>query len=145
MASIEIQRLYRGMKGRQRARKRGDFISELRQVTTSFLPPSPCDSKCLTVHCRPLSPLACQSYLYHHLACAIQRYFRGYYSRKYKHDFNARKRYLQRVVEKGNTLRARMQQYYEETKKVGSACVSAAVRCIALRPEDPTLHLAGRL
>jgi hypothetical protein len=71
-----------------------------------------------------------QSYLYHYHVTLIQRSFRGYYSRKYRHDFHARKRYLCRVVEKGNELRAKMQKYYEDTKQVspwhGWSCLSHA-------------------
>ena len=34
------------------------------------------------------------------MATTIQKFFKGYYERKYKHDFYARKRYLENVVRK---------------------------------------------
>ena len=46
--------------------------------------------------------------VYHYHAMLCQRTFRGYYSRRYKHDFNARKAYIQSVVEKGEELRAHL-------------------------------------
>lgn len=38
-------------------------------------------------------------------ATTIQRWFRGYYSRKYVHSFNDRKRYIQGVLETGTGVR----------------------------------------
>jgi hypothetical protein len=44
-------------------------------------------------------------------AVHAQRAFRGYYSRRYRHDYNARKAYILSVVEKGEQLRARLQEH----------------------------------
>ena len=47
-----------------------------------------------------------QFIFYSTMATTIQRFFRGYYERKYKHDFYARKKYLANVVWKNEeTLR----------------------------------------
>ena len=53
------------------------------------------------------------------MATTIQKYYRGFYDRKYKHDFYARKQYLLNVVKKNeevmqelnqNQLRAEMEE-----------------------------------
>lgn len=52
--------------------------------------------------------------LYHYLCIQIQRIFRGFYSRKYKHDQTRRKLYCKMLVEKGQMIRQSMQQYSED-------------------------------
>jgi len=47
-------------------------------------------------------------------ATAIQLRFRGFHSRKYLHNFYARKAYVTAVVQKGDEVRARLQQRLEE-------------------------------
>ena len=37
--------------------------------------------------------------------------FRGYYVRKYKHDFYARKRYLNNVAQKNKEVREKLDEY----------------------------------
>ena len=59
--------------------------------------------------------------IFHYHAIMCQRTFRGYYSRRYRHDFNARKAYIRSVVEKGDALRskleaARERQVVDETE-----------------------------
>eukprot|EP00629_Pelagomonadales_sp_RCC1024_P017503 CAMPEP_0119264350 /NCGR_PEP_ID=MMETSP1329-20130426/3453_1 /TAXON_ID=114041 /ORGANISM="Genus nov. species nov., Strain RCC1024" /LENGTH=339 /DNA_ID=CAMNT_0007264111 /DNA_START=397 /DNA_END=1416 /DNA_ORIENTATION=+ len=48
--------------------------------------------------------------IFHYHAIMCQRTFRGYYSRRYRHDFNARKNYITSVVSKGDALRARLER-----------------------------------
>ncbi|GMH90537.1 hypothetical protein TrST_g9004 [Triparma strigata] len=43
--------------------------------------------------------------VFHYHAMILQRTFRGFYSRRYYHDYSARKAYIQSVVEKGDALR----------------------------------------
>jgi hypothetical protein len=43
-------------------------------------------------------------------AIAVQRTFRGYYSRRYKHDFHARRAYIIGVAKKGEHLRKTLQE-----------------------------------
>jgi hypothetical protein len=43
----------------------------------------------------------------------IQRVFRGFYFRKYHHDFYARKQYIEHLKSKNTEMRASMQTYYE--------------------------------
>lgn len=62
--------------------------------------------------------------LFHYLCIQIQKCFRGYYSRKYKHDQKRRKEYARMVAERGEEVRAQMAKYQEELAAVG------ALRCI---------------
>ncbi|CAM9706834.1 unnamed protein product, partial [Heterosigma akashiwo] len=48
--------------------------------------------------------------IFHYHASIIQRTFRGFYSRRYRHDFSARKKYIADIVGKGETLRARLDE-----------------------------------
>ncbi|GMI40411.1 hypothetical protein TrCOL_g5927 [Triparma columacea] len=60
--------------------------------------------------------------VFHYHAMILQRTFRGFYSRRYYHDYAARKAYIQSVVEKGNRLRETLavnlenQRIEEETR-----------------------------
>ena len=45
------------------------------------------------------------------MAMIIQKIFRGYYVRKYKHDFYARKRYLNNVAQKNKTVRDKLEDF----------------------------------
>ena len=42
--------------------------------------------------------------VFHYHAMILQRTFRGFYSRRYFHDYSARKAYIQSVVEKGDKV-----------------------------------------
>lgn len=78
-ACVEIERAHRGHRGRA-------VFAALRTLRDEFE----------------------EGAVYHYHAMLCQRTFRGYYSRRYKHDFNARKAYIQSVVEKGEELRAHL-------------------------------------
>lgn len=49
-----------------------------------------------------------------YLCVQLQRCFRGYYSRKYKHDQHRRKLYCQMIAEKGQAAAEQMRQYSQE-------------------------------
>ena len=76
----EIQRVYRGHLGRKRVRRALDA----REITAV-----------LAVH--------------HYAATRIQSVFKGSYSRKYIHDFYARKKYVEEVVARGEMLRGELE------------------------------------
>jgi hypothetical protein len=46
-------------------------------------------------------------------AVVVQRVFRGYISRKYVHDFYARKKYISAIAERGDTMREEMNRHLE--------------------------------
>jgi len=80
-----IERVARGHLGRQVARRRFNQLELVRQRT-----------------------------FFDAFATAIQLRFRGYHSRKYLHNFYARKAYVTAVVQKGDAVRAQLQQRLEQ-------------------------------
>lgn len=47
----------------------------------------------------------------------VQKIWRGYNSRKRKHDYHARKEYIRTIVDKSSELQKRIEQYAEEARK----------------------------
>jgi hypothetical protein len=47
--------------------------------------------------------------VYHYHSIFIQKSFRGFYSRRYYHDFFARKHYIQSIMAKSNALRDKLE------------------------------------
>lgn len=91
-ASCEISRVFRGFRGRLRAAKgRAERRSN--------------EDKAL------------QEYY----ACCGQRTFRGYYCRKYRHDFAARKAYIQSILVKNDIQRREAQKSYESQVEANAA------------------------
>ena len=54
--------------------------------------------------------------IFEYYAGEIQRLWRGHYSRRYKHDFYARKQYIATVVMRGNDLRNEKQKNSESQR-----------------------------
>merc|ERR1719261_811206 len=55
--------------------------------------------------------------VYHYHALLVQKRFRGFYSRRYYHDFFARKAYIQSVVVKSDALRVQLEQQLAQQQK----------------------------
>jgi len=55
--------------------------------------------------------------VFHYHALLVQKYFRGFYSRRYYHDFFARKAYIQSVVVKSNALREKLASQLEQQRR----------------------------
>lgn len=87
--ATEIQRIFRGHLGRLQARR----VLDAREDAAS---------RDVAVAC----------------AVAIQRIYRGFRSRRYLHDFYARKEYMRYVADKGEELRAAAQQQLEQQLEV---------------------------
>jgi hypothetical protein len=85
----EIQRAFRGLLGRNIVRAKLRERGEDRQLS-----------------------------LFNYLCTQLQKCFRGYYSRKYKHDQARRKEYCRMLVEQGEMVRKGLQQYAEELAEV---------------------------
>jgi len=49
-------------------------------------------------------------------AAVIQRFFRGFHSRKYSHDFYARKKYIEHVKNKHEEVRKQLDDYHKMTE-----------------------------
>ena len=56
-----------------------------------------------------------QSKFFNEQAKIIQKYYRGFYSRKYEHDFYARKSYLQHVQTKNEEVRKQLESFARKT------------------------------
>jgi len=89
-AANEIQRVFRGFLGRVKSSNSLHDKSNDRQLS-----------------------------LFHYLSIQIQKSFRGYYSRKYKHCQAARKKYCKTLLEEGAKIRNMMKQYSLDQEEVG--------------------------
>ena len=56
-----------------------------------------------------------QSKFFNEQAKIIQKYYRGFYSRKYEHDFYARKTYIQHVQTKNEEVRKTLDDFARKT------------------------------
>jgi hypothetical protein len=54
---------------------------------------------------------------YSSMAIRIQKRWRGFFVRKYVHNFYARKRYLEQIVHKNAVIRDRLEEYNQQTKQ----------------------------
>jgi len=88
-AATEIERVFRGHRGRTRARNAYNERAEMRQVC-----------------------------LFQYFAAQIQRCFRGFYSRKYKQNHAARRAYFKSVSDKNEEVLAMMENYANEQAMV---------------------------
>jgi hypothetical protein len=87
-AAGEIQRCFRGLMGRKKAKKEAHKKRTTRQL-----------------------------HYINYLVIQLQRCFRGYYSRKYKRDHAKRKQYARMIAEKGEEVLNKMKQYaFEQTE-----------------------------
>ena len=78
----------------------------------------------------------------------MQKIFRGYYSRKYVHNFYLRKAYLDSVAQTGHERRAELAEHFErlhemETRRMEEELEPflAAPRLGRLPPADPVKRL----
>eukprot|EP00899_Mesostigma_viride_P021904 jgi/Mesvir1/29715/Mv00948-RA.1 len=63
---------------------------------------------------------------FNHAAGTIQRWYRGYHSRKFKHSFLARKAYIQSVLAKTDVLKSEMEAKYQAQVAEAEAAAEAA-------------------
>jgi len=88
-AATNIQRTYRGSVGRAVRASRATNKSESEEIA-----------------------------VFHYHAMILQRTFRGFYSRRYHHDYSARKAYIQSVVSRGEKLRDKLEQNLVEQRRM---------------------------
>ena len=98
-ACVEIERVFRGHCGRERARA----AREQRAATE-------------------------ESGVFQYYATVIQRAFKGYYSRKYVHDFFARKAYIESIKQKSEELRDQLSGHMEQQIEAEQDRAEAAAR-----------------
>lgn len=56
-----------------------------------------------------------------HLALQLQRLYRGFRSRKYVHNYYARKRYIAALTRKHEELRRQLEDHAEQQEQVGGS------------------------
>mmetsp|Transcript_1374 Transcript_1374/g.2238 ORF Transcript_1374/g.2238 Transcript_1374/m.2238 type:complete len:473 (-) Transcript_1374:130-1548(-) len=100
-----IQRLYRGVVARERIAKKWLKANEIQRVLRGHFGRMVAREKLLA------SEESRQLSLFNYLCIQIQKCFRAYYSRKYKHDQARRKEYVRMVIEKGELVRETLRQY----------------------------------
>lgn len=88
-AANEVQRCFRGHRGRKECRRRRREKAETRRM-----------------------------FYLHYLVGQLQRCFRGYYSRKYKQDHARRKQYCRMIEEKGRVVLEGMEKYFLDQAEV---------------------------
>lgn len=62
--------------------------------------------------------------IFHYVATIVQRFYRGFRSRKYNHNYYARKIYLQRIAEKGREIQEQLNKHLEIQIRVNRTALS---------------------
>uniref|UniRef100_A0A7S3M3D7 Uncharacterized protein n=1 Tax=Spumella elongata TaxID=89044 RepID=A0A7S3M3D7_9STRA len=107
-AALSIQRVYRGTTSRERIAKKSYKANEIQRVFRGLLGRNIARNKLKELdESRQLS-------LFNYLCIQLQKCFRGYYSRKYKHDQHRRKEYCKMLEEQGEQVRQNLQKYAED-------------------------------
>jgi len=104
-AATLIQRVIRGGRSRTSLLKKNYAANEIQRVFRGFLGRVKSSN---SLHNKSNNR---QLSLFHYLSIQIQKSFRGYYSRKYKHCQAARKKYCRTLLEEGEKIRNMMKQY----------------------------------
>ncbi|GAQ84387.1 hypothetical protein KFL_001870090 [Klebsormidium nitens] len=145
-----IQRCYRGHLGRQYAAacRRQNLDSAESSMVLLCRPSSRSPGRVLLL---PLTPaaVACvwqrdralRLAYFHAAATVIQRHFRGFHSRKYRHSYYARAAYIAAVLHTTERLRAHLQESYEQQ----AADAAAAVRATAAAQYQAVLRQSHHL
>ena len=85
--------------------------AELQRVYRGFV------GRSITAARRAQRKVVKQGLLYASFAEIMQKIWRGYNSRKRKHDYHARKEYIRTIVDKSSELQRRIEEYAEEARK----------------------------
>ncbi|OQR89267.1 hypothetical protein ACHHYP_06386 [Achlya hypogyna] len=80
---------------------------------------------------------------FHHLARIIQTRYRGFYSRRYVHNFATRKTYLRELEAKGNALRATLAKRLEDQRAMELERVEEESREELVKITQNLHHLVG--
>jgi len=114
--ATSLQRVFRGVSTRNNISRRGYYVNEIQRVFRGFMGREKANSHlAVQLDGRQLS-------LFHYYSIQIQKCVRGFYSRKYKHDHERRKRFRKRIADDGERVRQQMEDYsikqkmYEEDK-----------------------------
>ncbi|EER18564.1 hypothetical protein Pmar_PMAR008894 [Perkinsus marinus ATCC 50983] len=115
-AASEIQRIFRGALCRFRYEKVRRAIELIQRVYRGFV--TRCEVQALRARRLKDQQLA----FFNAQAESIQRVFKGFWSRRYLHDYYAMKRYLLEVVERGERSRTYLQEVADAHLKEQLEC-----------------------
>jgi hypothetical protein len=104
-AAVELQRLFRGGRARRRIQRLRDAAVTIQRVQRGHV------GRRIAHERRSDVEDARRRALFDYCASQLQKLFRGYYSRRYRHDFFARKRYIRTVLHNSETLRQTLRSH----------------------------------
>ncbi|KAJ1407590.1 hypothetical protein B484DRAFT_403764 [Ochromonadaceae sp. CCMP2298] len=107
-ATLSIQRVYRGVVSRENMARKSFKANEVQRVFRGHLGRLQSRQRLSDKQERR------QLSLFNYLCIQIQRCFRGYYSRKHKHDQARRREYVRMIVQQGEVVRRSMAQYAQD-------------------------------
>ena len=107
-ACVLIQRVWRGTSCRLRLFERSYAVLTIQRIARGFAGRLEYAQRLIVAQ-----RLARMAY-YDDMAARIQKRWRGFYSRKKRHDFYARQRFLKAIEAKNNETRAALQDHYEQ-------------------------------
>lgn len=107
-ASVRIQAFYRGAKVREGWHRILRAALLLERMLRGYLARLSCKSKGLALRRQQ------NVVFFHYCASVVQRFFRGWLSRRQLHDFYARKRYLEKVEQRGEYTSEYLQQEHQQ-------------------------------
>lgn len=108
--ATKIQTRFRESRARRNFTKQRYHAAKLQRVYRGFV------GRTLTKALEAKRRIQKQGLLYAYFAEVVQKFWRGFYSRRNKHDYHARKQYIKQIVDNSEALQKRIQQYAKEAK-----------------------------
>ena len=112
IAATDIQRCWRGCTVRAQRTHKFNSCRSIQRVYRGHL---------ARLRCKKISEVANSEIrmgFFHYQAHIIQKSFRGYYSRRYYHDFFARKAYINSIMNKSEALKKQLQEHRQKLEKI---------------------------
>ena len=136
-AALRVQRLYRGQVVRARVARWHAAALFIERVFRGHM--GRCKWRAEAEEKRRTDHLA----VFHYHAVNVQKCFRGYYSRRYYHDFFARKAYLDKIAASSEELRKKMAAQREEQQREEEERAAAATQEEFTRVTQNLHHLVS--
>jgi hypothetical protein len=105
IAATNIQRTFRGSLVRAKRTQKFECCRSIQRVYRGHLARLRCD------RIAEAKRAAVRMGFFHYQAHIVQKSFRGYYSRRYYHDFYARKAYISNIMHKSDALKKQLQEH----------------------------------
>lgn len=110
-AATKLQTKFRESQARHKFHVKKKNVAKLQRVYRGSV------GRVLTAAERARQKVIKQGLLYAYFAEIMQKVWRGFYSRRNKHDYHARKKYIQRVIDTSDELQRKIQEYADEVKR----------------------------